>query len=98
MDKPHGTKRLANGRYLAWSGGEKSEHATQDAAESWVRRRKHYFHRLPRDDYHMSFEEISQVMGISKVRVRQLDAQAVTKLRKALTDDPVFMFWLELFA
>ena len=96
MSKPHGTKRLANGRYLAWSGEEKSEHATQDAAESWVRRRKHYFHSLPRDDYYMSFEAISQVMGISKVRVRQLDAQAITKLRAALTDDPEFMFWMDL--
>ena len=96
MDKPHGIKKLPSGQYIAWSGDEKSEHQSKRAAESWVKRRKHYFHSLPRDDYHMSFEAISQVMGISKVRVRQLDAQAITKLRAALMDDAEFRFWLDL--
>jgi DNA-directed RNA polymerase sigma subunit (sigma70/sigma32) len=96
MSKPHGTRRLANGRYLAWSGDEKSEHATQDAAESWVRRRKHDAHRLDADQYQMSFDRIGKSLGISTVRVRQLELQAISKLREALLDDPEFRFWSDL--
>ena len=95
MSKPHGTRRLTNGRYLAWSGEEKSEHATQDAAESWVRRRKHDGHRLDAEQYQMSFDRIGKSLGIPTVRVRQLEQQAITKLRGALLDDSEFMFWME---
>lgn len=43
----------------------------------------------------MSFDRIGKSLGISTVRVRQLELQAITKLREALLDDPEFMFWME---
>lgn len=95
-NRPHGTERLPNGRYKAWINGESSEHETQHGAESWVRRRKNEAFRLDRDDYAMSLAEIGKILGISTVRVRQLELQAVGKFRAALANDPEFKFWFDL--
>jgi RNA polymerase primary sigma factor len=44
-----------------------------------------------KDDYGMSFQEIAEIMGITRERVRQIEAKALGKLRhcarsKLLTD------------
>ena len=40
--------------------------------------------RAINDDYLMTHQEIADVLGISRVRVRQLEASALKKLRKRM--------------
>ena len=91
----HGTRRLPSGRYFAWHGDTKTEHATKAGAQSWVKRQKLAAGK-PIDlhlEYAMSQDEVAQIMGISKTRVRQIEQAAIAKIRQCLKDDREFVFW-----
>jgi DNA-directed RNA polymerase sigma subunit (sigma70/sigma32) len=61
------------------------------AAYRWIRRgQANLVHKC--DDHNLtSYEAIADYMGITSRRVRQIEAQAIVKLKKALEMDRLFM-------
>ena len=84
-DRGYSTKRLANGRCLATFDGETKEFASPEAAYKWASNKwKRQTIRSMIGEPFLEWEQIAEVVGVSKVRAEQIGLAALIKIREAL--------------